>query len=270
MTRPSLMAPWSDATSVMADPSARSIDLDRPPLLGERSVIVAELGRRGLGALSAALKRAGASVQVVSELTGVRRSAALLGQSAAVIIDAPANTPSLWEGISALSRQDAVLLVSATATSGERIALLRRGADYVLSAPEPDELVAALVAVLRRVELSGTTKAPESLCCGPISVHLPTRTAASSGDVLTLTALEFDLLAYFVRHAGEALSRERLLADVWGYDIGGLETVTVHLRRLRCKIEADPSRPELLQTVWGVGYRMAAGDRSLSRTPGGF
>jgi DNA-binding response OmpR family regulator len=90
-------------------------------------------------------------------------------------------------------------------------------------------------------------------------VHLPTRQGTCGGRLLSLTALEFDLLAYFIAHAGEALGRERLLADVWGYDIGGLETVTVHVRRLRKKIESDPSRPLMLETVWGVGYRLALG-----------
>lgn len=222
-------------------------------------MVLAELGGRRLGAVTAALERAGASVRVVTGLAEARRGAALLGPATAVILDSPANTQPLWEGMKALSRQDAVLLVSATATATERVTLLRRGADHVLSAPDPEELVATLVAVLRRAGPPGHTKAPELLSCGAISVHRSTRTATSAGAVLTLTALEFDLLAYFVCHAGQALTRERLLADVWGYEIGGLETVTVHLRRLRMKIEADPSRPVLLRTVWGVGYRMVSG-----------
>lgn len=88
------------------------------------------------------------------------------------------------------------------------------------------------------------------------------------GRCLTLTALEFGLLAYFMTKAGQALTRERLLADVWGYDVGGLDTVTVHVRRLRMKIEVDPSRPALLRTVWGTGYRLEAGtDATPARAP---
>jgi len=70
-----------------------------------------------------------------------------------------------------------------------------------------------------------------------------------------LTTKEFDLLSCFVRHSGKALKRDRLLAEVWGYTVGEASTVTVHVRRLRSKVEADPNRPELIQTVWGVGYR---------------
>ncbi|MBA3798851.1 MAG: winged helix-turn-helix transcriptional regulator [Geodermatophilaceae bacterium] len=91
---------------------------------------------------------------------------------------------------------------------------------------------------------------------GEIRLHLLQRTATTALRTLALTPLEFDLLAYFVAHIGEALSRDRLLENVWGYDIGGRDTVTVHIRRLRQKIEADPSRPTLLQTVWGIGYRL--------------
>lgn len=149
-----------------------------------------------------------------------------------------------------------MLLVSADATAAERIHLLRCGADHVLAAPEPEELVAVLAAVLRRADVQPLVRVPELLSSGALSVHLPTRAGTCGGRLLSLTALEFDLLACFIAHAGEALGRGRL-ADVWGYDIGGLETVTVHVRRLRKKIEQHPSRPLMLQTVWGIGYRLS-------------
>lgn len=232
--------------------------------LADRQIVLAELGGRRLTRVAATLAQAGASVHIVADIAGTRRSAALLGRDAGVLMDAPAMTMSLSGCITALRSQAAVVLISATATAEERIALLRSGADHVLGTTQPGELVAALAAVLRR---AGGPLAPTSdiLCCGALSVHLATRTATRAGQVLTLTALEFDLLAYFIRHAGQALTRERLLAGVWGYDIGGLETVTVHLRRLRKKIEADPSRPVLLETVWGVGYRLVhAADTSAT------
>lgn len=239
---------------------------DGPAMLAGRSVIVAELGGRSLSTLAVVLRRAGAAVEVVQTLGGARRSAALIGPHAVVIVDAMPSAPSLRDGLDALHRQDAVIVLAAGATSAERVALLHNGADQVLGRADADELMAALCSVLRRVERLAVVQAPDTLCCGPITVHRSTRTAVSAGQVLVLTALEFNLLSYFVSHVGEVLSRERLLGDVWGYDVGGLDTVTVHVRRLRCKIEMEPSRPVLLQTVWGVGYKMAAGG-ALSLVP---
>lgn len=238
--------------------ATRLVALATAPGLAERDVVVAELRGRRLAALVAALESAGACVRIVSDLAGARRTAAVLGARAAVVLDVPVGAAALREGLLALSQQDAVLLVSAGATTAERIHLLRCGADHVLAAPEPEEVVAVLAAVLRRADVQ-PVRAPELLSAGELSVHLPTRQGTCGGRLLSLTALEFDLLAYFIAHAGEALGRERLLAEVWGYDIGGLETVTVHVRRLRMKIEQDPSRPLMLQTVWGIGYRLSPG-----------
>ena len=81
------------------------------------------------------------------------------------------------------------------------------------------------------------------------------RKATLSGRELALTAREFDLLAFFLTHPGEAYSRVELLEKVWGWDFGDQSTVTVHVRRLREKIEADPADPQRVTTVWGVGYR---------------
>lgn len=81
------------------------------------------------------------------------------------------------------------------------------------------------------------------------------RRALKDGTELALTIREFDLLAFFLRHPGRVFSREDLMREVWGWDFGDLSTVTVHVRRLRGKVEDDPARPRLIQTVWGVGYR---------------
>ena len=236
------------------DPSL--IDLTQPTLLARRDVILVRLRSSSLRPVVAALEAVGASVHIVVGVPGMRRCAAVLGSRAAVVIDAPPGGASLSKGLGVLSRQDAVLVIAAAADTGERTHLLRSGADHVLGMSNPEEVVAALAAVLRRAELQPVVKAPELLSCGSLSVHLASRIGTCGGRILFLTALEFDLLAYFFCHAGEVLSRKRLLADVWGYDSGGLETVTVHVRRLRKKIEVDPSRPALLDTVWGVGYRL--------------
>lgn len=236
--------------------ATRSAALAEIPGLAGRDVVVAELRGRSLAAVISRLECAGARVRVLSDLVGVRRTAAVLGARAAVVLDVPVGAAALAEALRALRQQDAVLLVSGGATTAERIHLMRCGADHVLAAPETEELVAALAAVLRRADVQPVNSQQELLSCGELSVHLSTRQGTCRGRMLSLTALEFDLLAYLIAHAGEALARERLLADVWGYDIGGLDTVTVHVRRLRKKIERDPSRPQLLETVWGIGYRL--------------
>ena len=90
---------------------------------------------------------------------------------------------------------------------------------------------------------------------GPFALDPAAHEVRMNGDALVLTAREFDLLAHLIGRPHRALSREELLKSVWGWDFGDLSTVTVHVRRLREKIETDPTRPRLLNTVWGVGYR---------------
>ncbi|MET9195983.1 winged helix-turn-helix domain-containing protein, partial [Streptomyces olivaceus] len=90
---------------------------------------------------------------------------------------------------------------------------------------------------------------------GGLAVDPAARRATKDGTELALTLREFDLLAFFLRHPGRAFARDELMREVWGWDFGDLSTVTVHVRRLRGKVEDDPARPALVQTVWGVGYR---------------
>lgn len=97
-----------------------------------------------------------------------------------------------------------------------------------------------------------------SLRDGDLVVDPTEHTATLAGRRLSLTGREFDLLRFLVSHPGEAFSRDELLQHVWGWSFGDQSTVTVHVRRLREKVEADPSRPERLATVWGVGYRWDA------------
>lgn len=221
-----------------------------------RHVILAPLAGRGLVGLRSALAGAGARPVDASDLSGARRHAAVLGPRAALVIDLPGDIKPVRAAISALSGQDAVLLLTATATRAERIGLLRVGADHVLNTGAPGEVIACLSAVLRRSRSQQTVSNADVLRVGNLCLDLGARTATSAGRCLALTALEFDLLAYFMAEAGLALTRERLLANVWGHDMGGLDTVTVHVRRLRTKIEVDPSHPVLLRTVWGIGYRL--------------
>lgn len=106
--------------------------------------------------------------------------------------------------------------------------------------------------VLRR---SRPAQPSGTLGAAGLSVDPAARRALKGGAELALTIREFDLLAFFLRHPGRVYSREDLMREVWGWDFGDLSTVTVHVRRLRGKVEDDPARPRLIQTVWGVGYR---------------
>ena len=99
----------------------------------------------------------------------------------------------------------------------------------------------------------------DALSIGPIKIDTSTRQVLVNDQPMPLTAREFDLLLHFARHPGHVFSRAQLLDSVWGYGHDGYEhTVNSHINRLRSKIEPDPARPELIVTVWGVGYKLDA------------
>lgn len=154
----------------------------------------------------------------------------------------------------------AVIVCGSLPDPATRAALLCAGADDCLMAPYLlVELVARVLAVLRRTQRdTGTRREIGPLVADTLCVDVDRHSVSIAGRDVTLTLLEFRLLIYLLRNRGVAMSRERLLADVWGYTIGTPETVTVHVCRLRAKIEADPSRPKWIETVWGVGYRFCS------------
>ncbi|MDQ1702947.1 MAG: hypothetical protein QOF57_2199 [Frankiaceae bacterium] len=148
-----------------------------------------------------------------------------------------------------------VLMLTALAEAADRIVGLEFGADDYLAKPfDPRELVLRVEAILRRVG-GPVPPSADVLHDGGLVVDLPAHSATLDGEDLSLTAREFDLLAHLMRHPREALSRGQLLRDVWGWSYGDESTVTVHVRRLREKVEADATAPRRLVTVWSVGYR---------------
>jgi DNA-binding response OmpR family regulator len=148
-----------------------------------------------------------------------------------------------------------IIMLTALGEADERIAGLELGADdYVTKPFSPRELILRIESVLRRA-----SAAPEPsgvLSAGSITVDTAARIATRDGAELSLTTREFDLLAYLIAHPGRAFSRAELMQHVWGWTFGDQSTVTVHVRRLREKVEDDPADPSLIKTVWGIGYRL--------------
>jgi len=149
----------------------------------------------------------------------------------------------------------AVILLTARGEESERVIGLRLGADdYVVKPFSPAELVARVDAVLRRMDPE-PERAP-ALEFGELRIDPAGRRAFVAGEERQLTQREFDLLLFLARHPGQVFSRNQLMEAVWQYSFySDTSTVTVHVRRLRSKIEADPGEPRHIQTVWGVGYR---------------
>jgi len=149
-----------------------------------------------------------------------------------------------------------VILLTARGEAPDRIAGLRLGADdYVVKPFTPGELVARVDAVLRRVD-PPREEEHELLAFDGLEIDPVARRVTIAGEEVQLTVREYDLLLFLARHPGQVFSRDQLMDAVWQFTFyTDTSTVTVHVRRLRAKIERDPAAPRWLQTVWGVGYR---------------
>ncbi|MFJ9682120.1 response regulator transcription factor [Streptomyces sp. NPDC101194] len=155
-----------------------------------------------------------------------------------------------------------VIMLTARGDEDDRILGLETGADdYVTKPFSPRELVLRVDSVLRRSRLPAPSAdaTPAALEAAGLRLDPEARRATREGHEIALTLREFDLLAFLLRHPGRVFTREELMREVWGWDFGDLSTVTVHVRRLRGKVETDPARPRLIRTVWGVGYRLGSG-----------
>jgi DNA-binding response OmpR family regulator len=149
-----------------------------------------------------------------------------------------------------------IIMLTALGSTEERIEGLEAGADDYLAKPfSPRELVLRVKSILRR-SISDIT--PESAFdLGGFRVDASNRRIFKDGRLLGLSVREFDLLAFLLKHPDQVFSRAQLLKEVWQWSFGDLSTVTVHVRRVREKIEEDPTRPQFLTTEWGVGYRLS-------------
>ncbi len=156
----------------------------------------------------------------------------------------------------------AVIMLSARGEEEDRLVGLEMGADdYVVKPFSPREVVLRVEALLRRTErLAGSSLVNQVITIGPVRVDLAGHVARVDDRALTLTTREFDLLAFLAARPGQTYSKEELMRRVWGWEFGDTSTVTVHVRRLREKVERDPSDPRLVLTVGRAGYRMARDD----------
>jgi DNA-binding response OmpR family regulator len=150
-----------------------------------------------------------------------------------------------------------IIMLTALGEEADRVVGLEVGADdYVTKPFSPRELMLRVRSVLRRAGASGPQPdGPAVLTDRDLTVDTVGRVARRGGEPVSLTVREFDLLMFLMRHPRQAWSRTQLLEKVWGWQFGDDSTVTVHVRRLREKIEDDPAEPRRIATVWGIGYR---------------
>jgi two-component system, OmpR family, response regulator ResD len=206
------------------------------------------------------LERAGYATRVAGD---GRRALELHGERAADLIVLDLMLPGV-DGLEVMrrmrnghTRRPAFILLTAKGEESDRIVGLRLGADdYVVKPFSPAELVARVDSVLRRVDPEPEQEPP--LEFGRLRIEPAARRVLTDGAECALTVREYDLLLFLARHPGQAFSRHALMDRVWGYSFyTDTSTVTVHIRRLRGKIESDPAHPRHIETVWGIGYRFA-------------
>ncbi len=196
---------------------------------------------------------------------------ALAADGEAAVAEAESNVPDLilldlmlpkMDGLTAFRQIRAkssvpVIFLTAKGEETDRIVGLETGADDYIAKPfSPREVVARVKAVLRRSTAAIPGGTADSLRYDDLVINPRTREATVADHRVDLTAKEFDLLWFLSSHAGEVFTRAQLLDQVWDYQYAGdASTVTVHVRRLRAKVEADPNQPRHIKTVWGVGYK---------------
>jgi DNA-binding response OmpR family regulator len=152
-----------------------------------------------------------------------------------------------------------ILMVSARKEDIDKIRGLGLGADDYITKPfSPGELVARVKAHLARYDRIVESLMPENTIINIRGIKIDTQAKEVwiNGESKSLTSREYDLLEYFVKHPNQVLSKEDIFRDIWNMDaVGDIATVTVHVKKLREKIELDPAKPQYIETIWGMGYR---------------
>lgn len=232
--------------------------------MGDTSILVIEDEPSIAEVVSLYLKRAGYRVQVVND--GQAALDLLARQLPDLVIldimlpgvDGFAITRWLRDRSDVLGSEVPIIMLTSRREEFDRIAGLEMGADdYVVKPFSPQELVSRVRAVLRRARGSAGQGGEAPLVLSDLNIDPQTRLVSARGQEITLTAKEFDLLYYLARHPRQVFTRDQLLEAVWGLsDYIDPSTVTVHIRRLREKIEVNPAEPLRLLTVWGIGYKL--------------
>jgi two-component system response regulator ResD len=223
---------------------------------GRRTVLVVDDEPTITEVVSRYLERAGYEAAVAADgLEAIR----VAGERDPDLVVLDLMLPEL-DGLQVLSRlredgRTPVILLTAKGEQSDKLAGLRNGADdYVVKPFSPSELVARVDAVLRRVHPAAEDIEP--LRFDGLEIDARGRLVRVDGEEVALSQREFDLLEFLSSHPGQAFSRDQLMDRVWDSALlSDTSTVTVHIRRLRAKIEPNPERPRFIQTVWGVGYR---------------
>lgn len=150
-----------------------------------------------------------------------------------------------------------IIMVTARDSEIDKVVGLEIGADdYVTKPYSPRELVARVRAVLRRTAAEAAEESAQTLAAGPVRMDVERHVVTVSGDAVALPLKEFELLELLLRNAGRVLTRGQLIDRVWGADyVGDTKTLDVHVKRLRSKIEPEPSNPRYIVTVRGLGYK---------------
>lgn len=161
--------------------------------------------------------------------------------------------------IRAASPSIGIIMLSAKTQEMDKVSGLMLGADDYIAKPfSPTELLARVDAVYRRVSMASKTAAQQSeqITSGEFVLNSKSRSLTKKGKAVDLTQMEFQIMELFISHPNAALERVEILSKVWGEDYyGDVKIVDVNIRRLRMKIENDPSKPERIQTIWGYGYK---------------
>ena len=236
-----------------------SLTMAPPEALGSRgSVLIVDDEPTIAEVVSRYLERAGYATEIASDGARAMEAAVALRPDL-IVLDVKLPRIDGLEVMRRLRAEDrtrpAVILLTGRGGELDRVVGLRSGADdYVVKPFSPAELVARVEAVLRRSESAPTPQMP--LEFGDLRIDPGGRRMFVQDKEVRLAQREFDVLLFLARRPGQVFSRDDLMRAVWQYSFyTDASTVTVHIRRLRAKIEADPANPRHLQTVWGVGYR---------------
>lgn len=165
------------------------------------------------------------------------------------------------EKIRAANNSIGIIMLSAKSQEMDKVRGLMMGADDYITKPfSPSELVARVDAIYRRVSLAkAAMQKSDEIVSGPFVLNSKSRTLHKNGTPVDLTQVEFQILEFFMKNPNTALDRIKILDEVWGSNyFGDVKIVDVNIRRLRMKIEEEPSNPRYLQTVWGFGYKWVA------------